>query len=470
VRHRILLVEDNKLFLEATKRLLEDKGYQVECATSGAEAIEQVQTKRLPISLVILDYKLSDKDGSETARAILKVNPELYIIVYSAEPSREALKSSFKSGAVDFVDKTVSHEELLNIVRSWCQKFEQTHLTVSLPNYLTEHSRTISMIGMVGRSESMATVVINTIRFRDKRQNVLILGESGVGKEHIAKALHPGSRHLFRAVNCASYNGDATLMESELFGAERGSYTGADSNRKGIFEDANGGTVFLDEIHTLSIKAQQKLLRVLQERSVRPVGSTREYPVNFRLVVAAKPDLEERIAAGTFLADLFYRLNYLRIEIAPLRERPEDIAPLVAYFCDVYVKREKEKKAFLARTVAYMERYAWPGNVRELENIVERLCAGTTHEKIVPEDLDVNFFQTTAPAVSVGSFPMKERIDQISRDMLLSVYKSSKSQREAARKLGMPLSTFNDQLKRYGLENIKKRPIGISAFTGTEEE
>jgi DNA-binding NtrC family response regulator len=460
VRHRILIVDDVELYLESTKRLLQENGYRVDGVTNGDAALDLIRNAKFAYSLVILDYKLEGENGATLTSKIAAINPDLYVVIYSADPSREALKNSWRAGAADFLDKTVSQTELLATVRNWCQKHEHTHLTISLPNCLdSEYSRNISKLGMVGRSASMAKVAEEVLRYRNKRQNVLILGESGVGKELVARSLHAGSAHLFRAVNCATYNGDAILMESELFGAEKGAYTGADASRKGIFEAANGGTVFLDEIHTLSVKAQEKLLRVLESRTVRPVGSTREYPVNFRLVAAGKADLEERIGQGRFLGDLFYRLDTLRIEIPALRERREDVAPLVAHFCDVYSKRENEKKAFLARTVAYMEKYPWPGNVRELENTVIKLCARSPREKIAPEDLDVAFFQDASPTLVPGAGNnLQVQVDEIRREVIENALKASNGAiRPAAKKLNMARSTLYDHMKRLGIQLPKPK-------------
>lgn len=463
MRHRLLLVEDQPLFLQATQKMLEANGYQVDSETTGAGALQRIRESKFAYSLVILDYKL-ERDGAEIVGDIATINPDLYVVIYSADNTRDALKKSWRAGAVDFIDKNAPPTELLTTVRNWCQKYEHTHLTVSLPNCLdSEYSCMISKIGMVGRSPAMAQIVKDVLRYREKRQNVLILGESGVGKELIANALHAGSRHLFRAFNCASYNTDPTLMEAELFGAEKGAYTGADTNRKGLFADANGGTVFLDEIHTLSLKAQEKLLRVLESRTVRPVGGTREIPVNFRLVAAAKPDIEDRIAQGKFLSDLYYRLETMKIVIPPLRERPEDIAPLVAHFCEVYSKRENEKKAFLARTVSYMERYPWPGNVRELENMVQRLCVRVPQEKIAPEHLDVGFFQHGTPVLPTAPAQLKHQVDEVKRDVIETALKSTGGKiRPAARKINMAPSTFHYFVKKFGIQ-ITKGPRSSSS-------
>lgn len=461
MRHRILLVEDHPLFLQATQKMLEDNGYQVDSESTAASALDRVRESKFAYSLVVLDYKL-ERDGSEVVSELAQINPDLYVVIYSADNTRDALRKSWRAGAVDFIDKNAPPNELLSTIRNWCQKYEHTHLTISLPNCLdSEHSSVIAKIGMVGRSAAMAEIVKDVLRYREKRQNVLVLGESGVGKELIAQALHSGSRHLFRAFNCASYNTDPTLMEAELFGAEKGAYTGADSNRKGLFADANGGTVFLDEIHTLSLKAQEKLLRVLETRTVRPVGGTKEIPVNFRLVAAAKPDIEDRIAQGKFLSDLYYRLETIKIIIPALRERPEDIAPLVAHFCEVYSKRENEKKAFLARTLAYMERYPWPGNVRELENLVERLCVRVPQEKIAPEHLDVAFFQNGVPIPVSPTEQLKNQVEAVKREVIESALKASGGKiRPAARRLNMASSSLHYLVKKYGIQITRSAKPG----------
>ncbi len=302
----------------------------------------------------------------------------------------------------------------------------------------------------------MARAADLVLKYRDQKGNVLVLGESGTGKERIAKALHHNNNHPFRAVNCATYNGEATLMESELFGIEKGSFTGATHDKKGVFEEVGRGTIFLDEVHTLSLRAQQKLLRVLQERMVRPVGSTREYKVHFRLVAAAKPNLEDLVEKGEFLADLYFRLNVLKIEVPSLRERAEDVPLLASYFAGVHAADPNKPKQFLSKTMTYLQGYSWPGNVRELENTVEQLCATISSDLIQPDDLDAKFFQSSVirQVNSVNLF--RRQVDSMTREMVIKAIQETRSQRAAARKLGIPPSTFHDLLKRFGLNGGKR--------------
>jgi DNA-binding NtrC family response regulator len=399
-----------------------------------------------------LDYHLKEENGSSAAKTLLSMKPELYILVYSGDDSRETLKNTWQSGAVGFVEKGASTEEFLKEVANWCLKFKETRQTIHLSRCLSENSQIISEIKLVGRSHSMVNVVEKVKKYAPKKDTVLILGETGTGKEKISRALHLASDSTFFAVNCASFNGSHELMESELFGHQRGAFTGATQDKKGVFEEAQGGTVFLDEVHTLDIKAQQKLLRVLQEKKIRPLGSSKEKAVSFRLIAATKPQIEEDVARGSFLPDLFERINVLRIHIPPLRERVEDIEPLVAYFAKKYEQETGEKKLFLQQTLKYLERYAWPRNVRELENTVRRLCTDCNGEVIKPEHLEAKFF---APAESrelnpsIHSGSLKSQYDDLLKKRVQESLSRSRSKRQTAKELGIPESSLRRMLKNW---------------------
>lgn len=450
---RLLLADDHQVFLNLMKKYLEDNGYVVDTVSSGESAIQKITERGDEYALVILDFVMdaARRNGAETARELLRLRPDLYILMYSSDATRDALKESWKAGAVEFVDKSADHEVLLAAIRRWCMKYTDTRLTLP-PTPESENSKAIHSIGLVGVSNSMAKVAELVLKYRDKNSTALLLGESGTGKEKVAKALHGGSRQPFQAVNCAAYSGSAELMEAELFGVEKGSFTGAIADKKGIFEVAGRGTVFLDEVHTLSLKAQQKLLRALQEKKVRPVGSTREYPVYFRLLAAAKPDLERMMKRGEFLPDLFFRLNVLRIEIPALRDRPEDIAPLVSHFLQINVREGEKPKEVLVRTLRYFEKYSWPGNVRELENTIESICATVNEATIRPDDLDVKFFSEK----EIVSVYRREPRD-LSKEVVVAAVQSSRTVREAAERLGVPKSTLHDLTKRFGIQTGRGR-------------
>lgn len=449
MRYRLLLVDDDPLSLFAVQTYLSEKGgYQVDAVQTSEAAFQSLKNSPLETALVILDYKLGPEDGAQVAQRLLSAFPKTYILMYSGDGSRQAVKSSWEAGAVGFIEKDGNLEKLASTVKNWCTKYEQTYLAASLSSSVAP--LLISSLGLIGRSRALSQVADKIQRYADKKETVLILGETGTGKERVARALHRADAARFFAVNCAAYNGSSDLLESDLFGHTKGSFTGANRDHKGIFESAEGGTVFLDEVHTLDLKAQQKLLRALQEKTVRPVGATREYKVQFRLVAAAKSELLSLVDSGQFLADLYERLNVLPITVPPLRERKEDIEPLTAYFCHRYTTETGEKKRFLSRTVRYLENYAWPRNVRELENLVKRLCIDSRDEEIGPEHLDARFFESpvdTGPTPA-GAQPVRTQMDLLLKTQILQALRESTSQREAARKLGMPESSLRRLLKR----------------------
>lgn len=299
----------------------------------------------------------------------------------------------------------------------------------------------------------MVELALQVRRSREMKKPIMILGASGTGKELVAKALHTGPKGLFFPVNCASYTRDGALLESELFGHEKGAFTGALNRKVGILEAAKGGTVFLDEIHHLSPAAQAQLLRAIEEKKVRRVGANQEYEIDFRLIVATKPDIEARVEAGTFLGDLYYRLKYITIEVPDLKDRPEDIEPLVAYFCRKFQEETGKKKTFLMSAVRALEGYAWPGNVRELDGYIFQILTDSPGTVIGPKDLDSRFVAPEPRASGVVSFQeLEDRQEKEKREFLTSVIRSSRSVAQAASTMGMPPTTLRSMVGRYGLK------------------
>jgi len=322
--YKILVVDDSPNNLEETRRLLVSEGYCVETAASGDEAIQKIRTAKADYALAVLDYKMEGKNGVETNEALLGIHPQLYTIFLSADESRVAIKDAWGTGARGFVDKG-DDETLLREIKTFYYRYVEDHSIFVSSDELKNNEERIRKTGLVGCSPTTLKIVDQALKFAPMKEIVRIEGETGVGKERIAHLLHQGAPSRFFAVNCATFNGSLDLMKSELFGHVKGAFTGADRDKKGIFEEANGGTVFLDEIDTLGIAAQDSLLRVIRENKVRPIGATREYGINFRLIVACKPDFESRCLRGEIKADFFERINVLVIQIPPLRERPEDI-------------------------------------------------------------------------------------------------------------------------------------------------
>jgi DNA-binding NtrC family response regulator len=442
--YKILLVDDNRNHLESAEFLLQSRGYRnIETALSGIEAIERVKANPWRYGLVILDYHMNDLDGAETAKAILSCSPNLYILFHSGDETQQVVIRVIDAGAVGFIPKSNDPEEYLEKVALWCKKYEQTYLPVS-PNYsASEYSAIIRSVGLIGASKGLSDVVLQAKRYAPLKDTVLIEGETGTGKERIARILHQGSPRLYFPVNCAAFNGPIELMESDLFGHLKGTFTGADSNKMGLLRSAQGGTVVLDEIDTLSLQAQQKLLRALREMKVRPLGSDSEFPIECRFVVTAKPGLEKRAVEGKVMEDFFERIHVLRIQIPPLRERADDIVPLVAHFCELYEKETGRKKRFLPQTLDYLKRYDWLRNIAQLDHEVRRLCVDTDGDTILPKHLGEEFFKEQK------LIPLSYQLKNIAKEEMLEAVKRAQSRREASRILGIPETTLRRKLKEF---------------------
>jgi len=463
MKHKLLLVDDDLLHLESTQEFLQNRGYCVDTARTGDLAIELVTRAPYQYSLVILDYRMQGRNGADTVEALTKINPDLFVLMFSGDNSRDAVMLATRSGARGFVDKSEGASVFLTEVEKWCRKFEQTHQTLHSPRELSENEKKISALGLIGRSKALADIVDLIERLKDRQGPVLILGESGTGKELIARALHQEGRGPFKAVNCASFSSNPQLMASTLFGHAKGAFTGATHDKKGILEEASGGTVFLDEIYALPVTCQIELLRTLQEKTMTPVGGTREIQVRFRLIAAAKPQLVEMVKSQAFTPDLFYRISRTIITSPLLKDRAEDIEPLVQHFCEKWSRENHETKTFLRRTLPFLEAYHWPGNVRELENLIYSLLDLSRTDKIGPDQLDAKFFQSPLPGVPSPSrvFNLKSRVDEVEKQHLISVLQVSRTLREASRKMDVSLTTVLRLLKKHQLtpDNI----LGIHA-------
>jgi len=452
--YKVLVADDEVVSLESTRSLLESRGFRVETALSGEEALEKLKASPSQYALVILDYRMSGMNGAATSRALLSLNPNIYVLIHSWDESSDVVKSSWEAGAHRFIEKSEDPDIFVSKVRSWYKKFEEEHPSDEGRATPAEVAL-ISLLGMVGRSKALASIARQINRYSPLRESVLILGETGSGKEKIARALHGTDESNFFAVNCAAFRGDTSLLESELFGHVRGAFTGAEKDKKGILEQAQGGTVFLDEIQALSLIAQEKLLRAIQSKTMRPVGANREFKVDFRLLAAGKPNLKEMAEGNLFLPDLYERLNVLIIKASPLRERPEDIEPLIQHFCTEYEKTRGVRKIFHSRAIRYMEKYPWPRNVRQLENAVRRLCINTeTAEEITLRDVEgkLDDDSTSSLASLTGqSSPLRTKISEMERTNLISILRKAGSIREAARTANLPETTFRRRMDKHGI-------------------
>ena len=377
----ILVVDDEESIRSSLAGILEDEGYRTVFAVDGVEALA-VAKRDLP-GLVLLDIWMPRMDGMETLQKLKELFPSLIVIMMSGHGTIETAVKSTKLGAYDFIEKPLSLEKVLVTVKNALGMSRLREENASLRGLvLKDHE-------MIGMSPSMVKLREQIRLVAPTNAGVLITGENGTGKELVARSVHYYSNRRnkpFIEINCAAITEE--LIESELFGHERGAFTGAVAQKKGKFDLADGGTIFLDEIGDMSLKTQAKVLRILQERKFERVGGTRTVEVDVRVVAATNKILEEEIRTGNFREDLFYRLNVVPFKVPPLRERQEDIPYLIDHFLGTFCLREgRERKLFVPDAVELMKRYDWPGNVRELKNVIERLVIMTPGRTITVNHL-----------------------------------------------------------------------------------
>jgi len=386
-RAKILVVDDEPIVCRSCFRILNEAGYQVETVLSGREALERVDHQSFDV--VLVDLKMPGLDGMEVLQTMRKTHPEVIVIIITGYATVESAVKAMKLGAFDYVPKPFTPDELCIIVEKALEKRD-----LMLENQYLRQQLQIryKFDNIIGESKKMQEVFRIVEKVAPTDSTVLIYGESGTGKELIARAIHynsPRKDKQFVSVDCGALS--ETLLESELFGHVKGSFTGAIVTKPGLFEIADGGTFFLDEIGDISLATQAKLLRVLQEREFKPVGGTKSIKVDIRLIAATNKDLEKMIQEGKFREDLFYRLNIVPIFLPPLRERKEDIPLLAFHFLKKYnQERNKNIRTITPEAMSLLVEYDWPGNVRELENVIERTVVMTDEEVIKPEHLPVN--------------------------------------------------------------------------------
>ena len=377
----ILVVDDDPAILEMCEDLLTEAGFDVQTCGSGQEALEAADEQDFDV--VLSDLQMPGIDGLELIAAMRERRPETPVIIMTAFGTIEAAVAAMRGGALDFVTKPFRSEEMLVSLE---RAFERRALEEENRDLRRAVARTSSFGDLVGESVAMNDIYSMIKKIATNSSNVLITGESGTGKEVVARSIHfTGARagKPFVPINCTAM--PEGLLESELFGHVRGAFTGAHTNKKGLFEAAEGGTLFLDEIGDMPLSLQAKLLRVLQDREIRPVGGTQSVRVDVRIIAATHQDMQQTIEEGRFRQDLFYRLNVIPIRIPPLRERPEDIPVLAQAFLHKHSKDDRIR--FSDGALRRMMRGSWPGNARELENCIERALALSTGEEIAESDI-----------------------------------------------------------------------------------
>jgi DNA-binding NtrC family response regulator len=405
----ILIIEDKESMSKMLGQTIEAEGYRTLIARDGSRGIQLINEER--VDLVITDLKLPEKDGLEVLRAVKDKNPLIPVILMTAYGTIETAVSAMKEGAYEFLTKPFDTNHLLLLIK---RALESQRMMAEIILLKEEFSEKLGFPKIIGKSPSMEEVSRNIQKVAPAKTTVLLLGESGTGKELFARALHhlsPRKDNPFVAINCAAIPRE--LLESELFGHEKGAFTGADYKRIGKFELADNGTIFLDEIGEMDLSLQAKLLRVLQGEAIERVGGTRPIPIDVRIVAASNKDLEKAVSEKRFREDLYYRVSVFPIRIPPLRERKEDIPLLVNHFVKYYCEELKTgQKEIGAEALEILKNRQWKGNVRELENCIERaviLCDGKT---ILPEHLGFATLETTESLLQ--DLPMEGGLEEVS--------------------------------------------------------
>jgi DNA-binding NtrC family response regulator len=443
----LLVVDDEPAQRELMAGFLRKRGFEVATAGSGEEALARFRQE--PFDLVLTDQKMPGLSGVELLEAVRAINPEVAVIVVTAHGTIETAVSAIKAGAADYLAKPVNLDELLHRIHQVRERQQLRHENRELRLALAERHR---VAGIIGESGQMQEVLSLVKRVAPSDATVLIRGESGTGKELIARAIHhasPRAAGPLVKVNCAAL--PETLLESELFGHEKGAFTGATSARKGRFELAHGGSLFLDEIGDLPLHLQVKLLRVLQEREFERVGSSRPVSVDVRLLAATHQNLEALVKDGRFRDDLYYRINVVTIALPPLRERREDLPLLIDHFLRALAAKNGKTIRGLTREARdALLRYDYPGNVRELENLVERAVVLTRDDVIALADLPLTL-QDPAPEPDTdgGLLAAVERLERRMIQEALGV--ADGVQTRAADRLGISERVLRYKLRKYGL-------------------
>ncbi|MBN1351661.1 sigma-54-dependent Fis family transcriptional regulator [candidate division KSB1 bacterium] len=453
MRHTLLIIDDEPAQVQALEGFLKKKGFEIEKANSGLAGIKIIEKQA--VDLVVTDFKMPDIDGLEVLKRIKSINPEIDVIVMTAFGSIESVTEAMHHGAVDYLSKPIDLDQLELVIEKALIHKQLVSENRMMREQLTEKFRFEQIISV---SEVMEEAINVAGRAAPSKSTVLITGESGTGKELIAKAIHyasPRNDKPFLAVNCAALA--ENLLESELFGHEKGAFTGADRLRKGRFELADKGTLFIDEVGEIPMATQVKLLRVLQEQTFERVGGVEPIQVNVRIIAATNRNLEDMIESNRFREDLFYRLNVVRINIPPLRKRKADIPMLVDYFLKkVSGENQKSVSGISREAMDQLMKYDFPGNVRELENIIEQAVVLSRSEMVVSNDLPITVRAAQQGGqkqddLQEGTF--LERVEAFEKQLIDEALEEAHGiQTKAARILGITERHLRYKLKKYGMK------------------
>jgi two-component system, NtrC family, response regulator HydG len=436
----ILIVDDEPSVRDSLSRWFRDDGYEVGTAEGANDALTRLAEKKWDVALV--DIRMRGTDGIELQSRMKEHDPDLLVIIMTGYASVDTAVAALKNGAYDYITKPLDPDDVAHLVSNALSHRRTAEENARMREVITSHAVHPSEI--IGQSAAMQKVYHSIETVGPTEATVLITGESGTGKELVAKAIHAASPRRFHplvAIHCGALT--ETLLESELFGHEKGAFTGAQYRKKGKFEVAEGGTVFLDEIGDISLKTQTDLLRVLQEHEITRVGGHQTIKVDFRIVSATNKNLEQLIEEGKFRPDLYYRLNVFHIELPPLRVRPEDIPPLVIHFVGKFSQAMNKKITRISpQAMSILQQYDWPGNVRELENAVERAMVVATEPELRAEDFALKMHANNIAGRS---------LDDVEKAHILRVLEEcSFNQTRTAEVLNIDRATLHNKLKKYG--------------------
>ena len=456
----ILIVDDEQSYRQLLTLVFESDGHTVRTANNGREALSLLQMESADV--IISDVKMPDMDGIELLAAVRETQPDLGVVLMTAFASVETAREAFKLGADDFVQKPFDVEELKLIVKKTLEK--QALIDENRAFKRAQRDRG-SVKNIVGSSAKMQAIFQMIETVAEVQSTVLINGESGTGKELVARAIHdlsPRAEKPFISINCGAFT--ETLLESELFGYVKGSFTGANSNRKGLFEAANNGTIFLDEIGEMSPAMQVKLLRVLQERKVRPVGAHDELVVNARVIAATNRDLKQMSIDGSFREDLFYRISVIPINLPSLRERAEDIPDLAYHFVNKFCEQAGRDLTISPKAMDLLENYMWGGNVRELEHTIERAVALERTDEIQPERLPDHITNYNPERINAEfdlphtGLNLSAHLDNLEKTYVVEALRmTSGNQTKAADLLQMQVRSLRHLLDKHNIRTLSAK-------------
>jgi two-component system, NtrC family, response regulator PilR len=459
----ILVVEDEKNLRDFLSFVLRKEGYSVTTAEDGMEGMDFI--KKEIYDLVLTDVKMPRAGGLDVLKAVKETSPDTVVLMITAFASTETAVEAMKQGAYDYISKPFQIDEVKLVIRNALERKQLERDNLRLRLQLKER---IDVENLVGKSPAMQKVYEVIRKVADTKSNVLILGESGTGKELVARAIHFNSGRKdapFVAVNCGAL--PEPLLESELFGHVKGAFTGAHANKEGLFEVANGGAVFLDEIGETPPSIQVKLLRVLEEKEFRRIGGTKNIKVDIRIIAATNKDLEKAVAEGSFREDLFYRLDVIPIHLPPLRERSEDIVWLTDHFLEKFCRTSGVPvKKIAPEAMRLLQSHEWRGNVRELENMMERTVAMVSGETITERDIGGSLERPvpSRDAISTQLPPegldLESFVEELEKTFLQKALKRTGGvKREAAKLLGLNMRSFRYRLQKYGLGKARLAPL-----------